>query len=330
MTTQQQFLDFLSEIEPSTSTVDACSSAHNTLRTALRDDEEFCELHVETFLSGSYKRDTSIRPQKIDGVLQRPDVDIMVVTNHARSDAPKDVLDALEKALISAGYKNLKVNRRSIAVTLTTVDMDVVPIIEDGDSYLIPDVELKKWLTTNPPGHTQWTVDVNRKAGQRFKPLVKLIKWWRRVHLSGLRRPKGFILECLVAEHMNYSEANYETLFVELLEVIRDSYGWYADNDAVPWIEDPAVPGNNVFSNVTAAEFKTFYSKVKAQATKARKAKDETDADKALELWREVLGGRFPASAARSSASSLIRPAVGLGLAFSATPALPNKPAGFA
>jgi tRNA nucleotidyltransferase (CCA-adding enzyme) len=331
MTTQQQFLDFLTEIEPSTSTVAACSSAHRNLRAGLRDDENFGEMHVDTFLSGSYKRKTAIRPQKIEGVLQRPDVDIMVETSHTEDDPPKDVLDLLHQALIDSGYENLKVNRRSIAVTLVTVDMDVVPIIANGDTFLIPDVELKKWLHTNPPAHTQWTVDVNAAADERFKPLVKLFKWWRRSHLADLRRPKGFILECLVAEHMNYTENNYETIFVDLLETIRDAYDWYAENGSVPFIRDPAVPANNVFSNVTAAEFKRFYNKVKAHAALARKAKNESDNDKALALWREVFGNRFPSAANnKTAASSLLRPAVGAGLTFPSTPVLPNKPSGFA
>lgn len=59
MTTQQQFLDMLTEIEPSNSTVASCSSAHRTLRDALADHEEFGDVHVETFLSGSYIRDTA-------------------------------------------------------------------------------------------------------------------------------------------------------------------------------------------------------------------------------------------------------------------------------
>ncbi|MDN7919229.1 hypothetical protein QZM99_14160 [Burkholderia gladioli] len=332
MTTQQQFLDFLSEIEPSASTVSACSSAHNALREALRTDENFSMLHVQTFLSGSYRRDTAIRPQKIGEVLQRPDVDIIVVTNHTNEDDPHDVLDALHQALVDAGYQNLKVNRRSIAVTLAGVDMDVVPVIEDGDAYLIPDVELKKWLTTNPAGHTQWTVDVNRDTGSRFKPLVKIVKWWRRCHLSALRRPKGFILECLVAKHMSYSQVNYQTLFVEVLEGIRDAYSVHVLLGQVPFVEDPGVPGSNVFSNVTFDEFKTFYDMVKEHAALARKAKNETDDDEALKQWRAILGPRFPAAAGatKSAASSLLRPAVGAGLAFPATPVLPNKHAGFA
>jgi tRNA nucleotidyltransferase (CCA-adding enzyme) len=331
MTTQQQFLDFLWEIEPSASTVSACSAAHSTLRSALRDDPNFSQSHVNTFLTGSYKRDTAIRPRMIDGVLQRPDVDIIVVTNHSEEDRPKDVLDLLHAALKDAGYDDLKMNRRSIAVTLASVDMDVVPVIEDGDALLIPDVELKGWVPTNPQAHTQWTVDVNASMEGRFKPLVKLTKWWRREHLADLRRPKGFILECLVAKHMGYYEKNYETLLVGLLEAIRDNYASDVESGQVPFIEDPAVPGSNVFSNVTAAEFKKFYNKAKEHASLARKAKNESDSAEALKLWRQILGPRFPAAASqKTAANSLLRPAAGAGLTFPASPVLPNKPSGFA
>lgn len=335
MATQQQFIDMLKDIEPSPSTVDACSSAHRTLRSALEADETFKKLLVTTFLSGSYKRDTAIRPALIDGVLQRPDVDVIVVTNHTKKDRPKDVLDALEKALRATGYENIKVNRRSICVTLKGVDMDIVPVIEDGDAYLIPDIELKEWLTTNAPAHTQWTIDVNKEAEGRFKPLVKLFKWWRRVHLADLRRPKGFILECVVAKHMNYFEESHERLFVTLVEAIRDAYALTVLLEKVPFVEDPGVPGNNVFSNVKLEEFKKFYDTVNTQANLARKAMNEEDEDKQLELWRKVFGPRFPASGKSRAASasvvpSLLKTAVGAGLTFPATPVLPNKPAGFA
>lgn len=328
-------MDMLTEIEPAPSTVAACSSAHNTLRDALAEHEEFGEVHVRTFLSGSYKRDTAIRPTRVDGVLQRADVDIIAVTNHTGEDDPQDVLDAVHQALVDAGYKNLTVNRRSINVKLVTVDMDVVPVIENGDAYLIPDIHLEQWLDTNPDAHTEWTVTTNAKSGGRFKKLVKLFKWWRRLHMpADLKRPKGFILECLVAKHMSYTETNLEALFVTLLEAIRDAYYLTVLLGQVPSLDDPGVPGNNVFSAVKAEEFKTFYDKLAEQAALARKAKDETDDKEALKLWRQVLGSCFPASASQRSdsekASSLLRPAVGAGLTFPATAVYPNKPGGFA
>ncbi|MCX0340751.1 SMODS domain-containing nucleotidyltransferase [Acinetobacter radioresistens] len=337
MTTQQQFLDLLSNIEPSTTTVNDCSSAHNTLRDALEAHNEFSKVHVNTFLSGSYRRKTAVRPTTIGGITQRPDVDIIALTNHTIDDKPQDVLDAVHSALKDIGYTKLTVNRRSVNVELKKVDMDVVPIISDGyDGYLIPDIHLKKWLTTNPPAHTQWTIDVNKQANFKFKPLVKLFKWWKRENLPDLKRPKGFILECLVAKHMDYNEKNYEKLFVYLLETIRDSYEFYASFNLIPHLEDPGVAGNNVFSAVTAEEFKTFYEKVKEQAAIARNALNETDDDKALALWRQVLGKCFPRLASHRSAessdmaNSLIRPALGVGLTFPSKPVYPNKPGGFA
>jgi hypothetical protein len=245
------------------------------------------------------------------------------------------VLDAVHQALVDAGYKNLTVNRRSINVKLVTVDMDVVPVIENGETYLIPDIHLEEWLDTNPDAHTNWTVATNAKAGGRFKKLVKLFKWWRRLHMpADLKRPKGFILECLVAQHMSCGEANFETLFVTLLETIRDAYAWTILLGQVPSLADPGVPGNNVFSAVKVDEFKTFYDKLSEHAMLARKARNEADDEEALKLWRQVLGPCFPTSASQRSVSavavSLLRPALGVGLTFPATAAYPNKPGGFA
>lgn len=334
MATKQQFLDFLSEIEPSTSTVTTCSSAHSTLRDRLANHETFKEVHINTFLSGSYVRDTAIRPQSRDGTLLRPDVDIIVVTSHATSDDPSTVIDQLYTALSDGGYKNLRKNRRSVSVLLATVDMDVVPIIKayDGVGYLIPDKELGTWLRTNPPGHTAWATEVNKAAGARFKPLVKLLKWWRREHLSDLKRPKGFILEALVAQHMSYTEASYEELFAKLLRTVKNSYAFTATLGQVPFIEDPAVSGNNVFSNVEPDEFKQFYDMVCFHVDLIAGAQAETDEGKQLAKWREVFGNFFPGqrTTAKVATESLLMPAAAAGLSFPAKPVVPNKPQGFA
>ncbi|WP_220808045.1 SMODS domain-containing nucleotidyltransferase [Noviherbaspirillum aridicola] len=334
MATKQQFLDFLYEIEPSTSTVSACSSAHTNLRDKLSAHETFKEVHVSTFLSGSYVRKTAIRPQTRDGELRRPDVDIIVITSHTTADSPETVIDQLYNALSDGGYKNLRKNRRSVSVLLATVDMDVVPIIEapDGEAHLIPDKELNEWLRTNPRGHTQWATDVNKEAGERFKPMVKLLKWWRREHLADLKRPKGFILEALVAKHMSYSETSYEELFAKLLRTIKSEYALTVALHQVPYIEDPAVAGNNVFSNVEPEEFKQFYDMICKHVGLIADAQAETDGAKQLAKWREIFGTFFPAAgtAAKAANENLLRPAAAAGLSFPAKPIIPNKPQGFA
>jgi len=334
MATKQQFIDFLTEIEPKQSTVDSCSSAHTTLRDKLKNHESFKSVHSDTFLSGSYKRDTAIRPKTVDGKVSRPDVDIIVVTLHTRNDEPSAVIDQLYDALVDCGYQNLRKNRRSVSVLNATVDMDVVPIIpsEGGDHYWIPDKEEGTWIRTNPPGHTDWATQVNKEAGCRFKPLVKMLKWWKRENLPDLRRPKGFILEALVAARMSYTETGYEALLEELFTSVKNSYSLHAALGVVPHLEDPAVPGNNVFSAVKIEEFREFYNLLCAHVDLIAEARAETDADKQLAKWREVFGRCFPAAggATKAAASLLLPAAAATGLSFPARAVTPNKPQGFA
>ncbi|MDZ4313795.1 MAG: hypothetical protein U0989_03365 [Azonexus sp.] len=123
MATQQQFLDFLSEIEPSPTTKGVCSAAHRTLRTKLAEHETYKLIHQETYLSGSYARDTALRPRTADGTLRRPDVDIIVIINYSQSDSPSDVIATLRRALKQAGYAEIESNRRSVCVSLGSVEM---------------------------------------------------------------------------------------------------------------------------------------------------------------------------------------------------------------
>jgi hypothetical protein len=334
MATQQQFLDFLSEIEPSSTTKSICSSANNTLRDKLAGHETYKAVHVNTYLSGSYARNTALRPRKLNGTLRRPDVDIIVITNHTQDDLPSDVIANLRRALKQVGYEEIESNRRSVCVKLGSVEMDVVPIIEDcwnPGRWLIADKNEERWIETNPNGHTEWGVRVNKKANGNFKPLVKLLKWWRRESLPHLRRPKGFIIETLVAELMDYKESSYEVLFIKLLERIQSEYEFTVAVGSVPSLEDPSVPGNNVFSRVKADEFKRFYNQAVSHAVLARRAQQEQDADKALLLWQKVFGDRFKNPATKTTGLLQAVTSTGAGLTFpDRAVGLPNKPPGFA
>ena len=176
---QARFDELLSDIEPSPTTKSNASSAHTELRDFLKNDDEFKIYHLKTFLSGSYKRDTAIRPRTKNGQINRPDIDIIVVTNHTTDDEPKEVVDLLYNTL-QKKYSNIRRQARSVGIASSKADMDVVPIIPYGTMYLIPDRKQEKWIMTNPHAHTNWTTTTNTAAGGRFKPLVKLMKWWRR------------------------------------------------------------------------------------------------------------------------------------------------------
>lgn len=339
MTPNARFTEFLQDIEPSRTTKSHAVTGHENMRDYIRSHETYKDRHVKTFLSGSYKRDTAIRPRVKDGEIERPDVDIIVTTNHTMDDSCKEVLDELY-AVINEQYTNNRKQSRSVGVFTPNVDMDVVPIIEpfgEGGDLFIPDRTLKKWLPTNPPEHTAWTTRTNDAALERFKPLVKLFKWWRRHNADeGLligRHPKGFVLECIVAECMDYGEIHYGQLFTKTLEGIVSRYAPFVEIDVVPQITDPGVPGNSVTSNISLDEFRSFYDLAKTHAGKARQAIEEDDIDEMTRLWREIFGSRFPSTKVTKEGKSLLgvpivaaKPQV----EFPDHPVKPKKPAGFA
>ncbi len=312
MATQQQFKDFLNDIEPSSTTKTNASNAHTGPRDFLASHEVFKKWHVSTFLSGSYKRDTAIRPRTTDGQEDRADVDVIVLTSHTLGDEPEGVISLLYKTL-KEKYKNIEKNVRSVTIVTNNFNVDIVPIIAPngiaGILY-IPDRKLKSWVETNPPKHTLWTTETNKKAGGRFKPLVKLVKWWRRENQTRFRRPKGFVIECVVAACMDYSQTDYQELFVGTLERIIATYQPNIDLGEVPRIADPAVPGNSVTNGMTFEEFKAFHTLAKKHAKLGREAIAEENPEKETEKWRTIFGSRSPACSSRSADALLTTAAI--------------------
>lgn len=258
---------------------------------------------------------------------------MIVVTNHTCEDSPADVLELLYSTL-KKKYSTIRKQARSVGISTSNADMDVVPIIAPYDmngTLYIPDRKLEKWLPTNPPGHTQWTTDVNQSCGGRFKPLVKLMKWWRRQNSTVNKRPKGFQIEVITAECSELAETQYADLFLSILEGIVSKYAWAVDLGMVPRIADPAVPGNSVTDGMTFAAVKGFYDKAKAHAKLGREAQQEEDDEKALAKWREIFGDRFPAPATMKSAGLLAAAATPAGtLSFPNKPISPKAPGRFA
>lgn len=326
---QARFTEFLNDIEPSPTTKSNASSAHKTLRDFLKDDEDFKEYHESTFLSGSYKRDTAIRPQQKEDETERPDIDIIVETTHTREDSPEEVVNLVYNTL-EKKYSEIRLQDRSVGIETSKADMDVVPVIKHDGIYFIPDRKQGIWLPTNPPGHTIWTTETNKTAGKRFKPLVKLTKWWRREQPTSDKKPKGFVIECFTACCMDYVETYYGELFVQTLEAIVEKYEWYTLYRKVPSLPDPGIQSNSVTDGMTTDAFIAFYNKAKEYAELGRKALKETDPEEATKLWKEIFGDRFPKTKGTKSESLLAAPVPLSSPTFPKKPIVPKEPKGFA
>ena len=83
MELNDKFDELLGKIRPTDAQRKNLQDAHIRLRERLMADEQLKPIIVETFLQGSYRRHTAIRP---DG--DKSDVDIVIVTRLAREDFP--------------------------------------------------------------------------------------------------------------------------------------------------------------------------------------------------------------------------------------------------
>lgn len=305
MAKQKDFNSFLSNIEPSNTTVQYISSIQNNLRDYLKNHNTYSDFHVDTFLSGSYAKHTAIRPTKND---KKRDVDIIVVTTHTKTDNSADVLQKLYDVLIeSSVYETATIQHHSIGIEMSQVNIDVVPVISDeydDDLYYIGDSETGSWTITDPKGHKAWSTTVNQDNNGEYKPLVKIFKWWRRIHCpEDVKYPKGITLEKLVADNLGDSSASTEDFLIETMENIVAVYKEsYADKGLVPYLDDPSdkIDSNDLLAGYSADDFKAFISKLDEHI------KLLNDEGVENETWRKILGTEFPRDSQKKSAYNLI------------------------
>ena len=338
MTPNARFNDFINDINPSATTNARSKSAHTSVRDALWADEDFKEKIIRTFLGGSYKRQTAIRPVTKNGDTERPDVDIYVVVKGTHwLNSPEDLMEDLY-AVLNRNRKTLSItkltrNRCSIAISTNNSDMDISVLLDRQDDgfYRIGDRTTGEWYKTDPEEHTTQSTANNEAHSNRFKPMVKMLKWARRENPTQHKHPKSFALEVIAAAHMSESEGHYGKLLHGAFENFVDEYSFSRDLGLCPAIDDPAIPGGDLLAGVSGDAFCAFYDKIKSHRDDAAKALETDDQDKATEYWRRIFGDRFPAAKSSTSPATVKSAAVMSPLAFPSTPARPsNRPATFA
>ena len=301
MAKQSDFNAFLTNIEPSASTVSYISSIQTNLRSFLKNHKDYKDVHVDTFLSGSYAKHTSIRPVAGD---KKRDVDIIVVTSHSSSKDSADVLEELRDVLIQKNeYSTATIQRHSVEIEMGSVSVDVVPVIADEDDdqmYYVGDSDTGDWTVTDPKGHKSWSTDVNKENNCEYKPLVKIFKWWRRVNCpEGTKYPKGITLEKIIADNLGDSSLSTEDFLIGTMQNIISAYKEdYSDQDKNPVIDDPSekMIGNDLLAGYSTDDFSAFIDKLDEHASLLN-FEGTSNA-----TWRKILGTQFPKSSQESNA----------------------------
>lgn len=165
-----------------------------------------------------------------------------------------------------------------------------------GQPLRIPDRDADKWDDTDPLEQIRWTSEKNSECSGCFVNVVKCLKWWRLENYDAPKHPKGFPLERLIGEHCPSSITSVAEGIVCTLEAIVSAHAITIATNAKPYLPDYGVPAHDVFGRITVDDFATFYDQVKEGAALARRAFNENeDRTESGNLWRELLGTKFPA-----------------------------------
>lgn len=282
------FDSFLSDINPSQTTINEASRLHTNLRDHLEKHQSYKVVCKATYLSGSYAKCTFIRPKtETEGC----DIDIIVETSHGIDDDPKTVLNELKDAIEDrAVYKDVTLQDHSVGIDLTNFHIDVVPLASnEADTLFIGSKSEGTWTETNPKEHKTWSTKTNQDFENNYKPLVKIFKWWRREHCpSTSRYPKGITLEKIIADCLPDTGLGIEDRIIQTMENISAAYEDSIESGSVPFIEDPALPENDLAKKHTASDFADFKAKLDEHLSLL------VDKGTGNATWKQILGSNFP------------------------------------
>lgn len=280
----QFFNNLLSNIEPSKSTKNYVSALQNNLRKYLKNSELYKNKHVDTFISGSFAKNIAIRPSANE---DKQDVDIIVVTNYNKKTSPEHILTELKDTLsIQEKYKNIRLQSKSVGIDMENYHIDIVPLVFDDDQFWIGDRENNEWILTNPKKHIEWSTKINSANENKYKPLVKLLKWWRKnKKVEHVKLPKGILLEKIIADNIGNAKYDMENLMITTLENIVGNYKEkYIVKEINPVINDPVLQENNLAENYTLEDFTVFIELIQQDLGRVKSV------DSSEDNWRQIFG----------------------------------------
>lgn len=295
---ESQLWGLVGEIEPTATQKNGAVRSHNHLRSVLNSGNMANRI-LGSYLSGSYSRDTAIRP--LD------DVDIIFLIDPSKwspgflslLDRPKPeaVLQTFANAIryrypVSSAYGQ----RRSVRLELNHLDIDCVPAIEEGpgsDFIWVPDREADDWIKSSPKRHAANATAANQQNGGRLKPLVKVLKYWNG-NLPSTAKVRSFMIETMAVtmfRNIEFQSLEHGLLmFFDFLASFDGqahafqwsnhygiSMGWLGVN-----VPDLAGTGTNVAARVDSTRKKKLLEHATRSRDRMLEAKRALSADTAL------------------------------------------------
>jgi hypothetical protein len=287
------FDGLLTNIEPDPNNVKLAKKSHEEIRDFLAKDDEISKANPETFLSGSYVRETAINDIK--------DVDIILIIDLDRNITEPEVTLAWVQASLQKNYSEVKRQGRSVNVINDKgFSLDIVPatpVSNRSGPLWIPDREAKAWVSTHPKAQIEFSSERNKDTDGYYVHLIKIIKYWRDRLADENAKPNSYIIESLIAKCLISKPSSYGDAVKNIFSYIYFTYLSYLTLGRVPSISDPAYDSVNVAKRWGLDEFSAFMAEVKKSYSVAKEALESKNERESITLWRKLFGNKFsPAS----------------------------------
>jgi hypothetical protein len=163
---QSKFDTFRSRIELTQKQKEQISGSHKHLRNRCLSSLTYVD---ETFLTGSYIKNTMIRPPD--------DVDVFVEVKYTRMDSPNTVLNRLKKDLKNHYSSTIKKDRPCVILDFSHCKFELTPFFINYYTLYIPNDSLSGWVSVpHPNDSAKELTAANNKHGGKLVPLIKMMK----------------------------------------------------------------------------------------------------------------------------------------------------------
>ena len=285
-TVPQGFQEFRSRLEITDLQSSIVSERQKGVREAV--ENEFTVLN--SFLTGSYKRNTLIAP------LKEADIDIFVVLNDQYKNGGQEyILDRVRGVLKQAYQETTNISRNGQAVTIyfNDFEVDVVPAfyrkvlsIPIG-GFIVPDTITKTWIPTNPQEHIELWSRRNETQNGNLIPLIKMIKAWNKVHGDLLT---SFHLECLILKIMRRRAITELPSAIRIIfEIAKESFRHVVDPVMLSSVTGYLNTQEKITTAAKELETANVRAKIAEQLVRSGIVED------AYYFWGKLFGDYFPA-----------------------------------
>lgn len=262
----------------------------------LIEDKELGEKFKDFYSQGSYATKTAIRPSN-DGEF---DVDVILLLDVDKGDSKEFFNWVKERIKTKKAYEDkIKPQDRCVRINYSgDFHVDIVPArTTHGDSIYIPSKKEGDWVKTNPKGFKKWCDKKHKEHDEKFRAIVKILKYWRDANVGDYSAPKSILLTTLVGKYM-VSKASYAETLVATLENMVTNLDQLMDeteeNDVIN-ISNPSLEEENLARDWTLEKCQTFRNKLNSLHTKCLEAYNDLDKKTSIDKWQAIFGKtKFP------------------------------------